>query len=136
MPEFDAGGGVPALLREIAGRLDLTAITITAGSLGDIVAEARRASGAIGRASSPLRANGAFGVGRGALAPDGAVIKASAASEHLLRHRGAAVVFRGYDDMLARVDDPALPVTADTVLVLAGCGPPGVPGMPAGGMIP
>jgi len=136
MPDFDAGGGVPSLLREIAGLLDLTAITITARSLGDIVAEARPASGAIRPASSPLRANGAFGVVRGSLAPDGAVIKTSAASEHLLRHRGAAVVFRGYDDMLARVDDPALPVTADTVLVLAGCGPAGVPGMPEWGMIP
>lgn len=73
---------------------------------------------------------------RGSLAPDGAVIKTSAASERLLRHRGPAVVFRGYDDMLARIDDPGLPVTADSVLVLAGCGPVGVPGMPEWGMIP
>jgi len=136
MPDFDAGGGVPALLREIAGLLDLTAITITGRSLADIVAEAKPASGAIRPAGSPLRENGAFGVVRGSLAPDGAVIKTSAASEHLLRHRGPAVVFRGYDDMLARVDDPDLPVTADTVLVLAGCGPAGVPGMPEWGMIP
>ena len=136
MPDFDAGGGVPALLREIAGLLDLTALTITGRSLGDIVAEAKPASGAIRPADSPLRENGAFGVVRGSLAPDGAVIKTSAASEQLLRHRGPAVVFRGYDDMLARVDDPGLPVTAGSVLVLAGCGPAGVPGMPEWGMIP
>jgi len=64
------------------------------------------------------------------------VIKTTAASERLLRHHGPAVVFRGYDDMLARIDDPGLAVTAESVLVLAGCGPVGVPGMPEWGMIP
>ena len=64
------------------------------------------------------------------------IIKTSAASPELLRHRGPAVVFSGYDDMLARIDDPGLPVTARSVLVLAGCGPVGVPGMPEWGMIP
>src|SRR5258708_14770911 len=132
MPDCDAGGGVPGLLREIAGLLDLTAITITGRSLADIVGEARLASGAIRPAGWPLRENGAFGVVRGSLAPDGAVIKTSAASEHLLRHRGPAVVFRGYDDMLARVDYPDLPITADTGLVLAGLRPGGAPRMPEG----
>ena len=89
-----------------------------------------------GRASAPLREGGAFGVVRGSLAPDGAVIKTSAATPELLRHRGPAVVFRSYEDMLARIDDPALPVTPESVLVLAGCGPVGVPGMPEWGMIP
>ncbi len=83
-----------------------------------------------------MRQGGAFGVVRGSLAPDGAVIKTSAATPELLRHRGPAVVFRGYDDMLARIDDPSLPITPQTVLVLAGCGPVGVPGMPEWGMIP
>jgi dihydroxyacid dehydratase/phosphogluconate dehydratase len=73
---------------------------------------------------------------RGSLAPDGAVVKASAATPALLAHRGPAVVFHGYDDMRRRVDDPALEVTPDSVLVLAGCGPVGVPGMPEWGMIP
>ncbi len=136
MPDFDAGGGVPSLLREISGLLDLDAMTITGQRLANVVAEARHASGAIRPASAPLRANGSFGVVRGSLAPDGAVIKTSAASEHLLTHRGPAVVFRGYDDMLARIDDPDLAVTEDSVLVLAGCGPAGVPGMPEWGMIP
>ena len=112
MPDFDAGGGVPSLLREISGLLDLDATTVAGQSIGEITAAARPASGAIRPASSPLRDGGAFGVVRGSLAPDGAVIKTSAASERLLRHRGPAVVFRGYDDMLARIDDPGLPVTA------------------------
>jgi dihydroxy-acid dehydratase len=136
MPDFDAGGGVPALLREISGLLDLTTMTMGGRVLGEIVAEAKPVSGAIRPASSPLRTGGAFGVVRGSLAPDGAVIKTSAASEHLLRHRGPALVFGGYDDMLARIDDPDLEVTADTVLVLAGCGPMGGPGMPEWGMVP
>ena len=70
------------------------------------------------------------------MAPQGAIVKVSAATPELLRHRGPAVVFRGYDDMRRRVDDPDLPVTPDSVLVLAGCGPVGVPGMPEWGMIP
>ena len=111
-------------------------MTITGRSIGEIAAVARPATGAIRPASRPLREGGAFGVVRGTLAPDGAVIKTSAASQDLMRHRGPAVVFRGYDDMLARIDDPALPVTPDSVLVLAGCGPVGVPGMPEWGMIP
>ena len=101
-----------------------------------MIAGAAPASGAIRPASAPLREGGAFGVVRGSLAPDGAVIKTSAATPGLLRHRGPAIVFRGYDDMLARIDDPSLPITPQTVLVLAGCGPVGVPGMPEWGMIP
>jgi dihydroxy-acid dehydratase len=136
MPDFDAAGGVPTLLRELSGLLDTDALTVTGQTIGEVAAAASPASGAIRPASSPLREGGAFGVVRGSLAPDGAVIKTSAASDRLLRHRGRAVVFRGYDDMLARIDDPDLPVTADSVLVLAGCGPVGVPGMPEWGMIP
>jgi dihydroxy-acid dehydratase len=84
----------------------------------------------------PVYPGGAFACVRGSLAPDGALIKVSAASPALLRHRGPAVVFHDYQQMLARVDDPDLAVTADSVLVLAGSGPVGVPGMPEWGMIP
>jgi dihydroxy-acid dehydratase len=136
MPDFDAAGGVPSLLREISALLDLSARTVGGQSIAGIVAAAEPASGAIRTAGSPLREGGSFGVVKGSLAPDGAVIKTSAASERLMRHRGPAIVFRGYDDMLARIDDPALEVTKDSVLVLAGCGPVGVPGMPEWGMIP
>jgi dihydroxy-acid dehydratase len=136
MPDFDAAGGVPVLLRELGGLLRAGALTITGRSIGEVIAGAGPASGAIRTVHDPLRQGGAFGVVRGSLAPDGAVIKTSAATPELLRHRGPAVVFRGYEDMLARIDDPALEITPATVLVLAGCGPVGVPGMPEWGMIP
>jgi dihydroxy-acid dehydratase len=136
MQDFDAGGGVPALLRELAGLLDPAARTICGATIGEIAAAAPAASGAIRQLSRPLRTGGALSVVRGSLAPDGAVIKISAAAPELMRHRGPAVVFRGYADMRRRVDDPDLEVTPDSVLVLAGCGPVGVPGMPEWGMIP
>jgi dihydroxy-acid dehydratase len=136
MPDFDRAGGVPTLLRELAGLLCTGARTVTGPTIGDVIAGAQPASGAIRPASAPLREGGAFGVVHGTLAPAGAVIKTSAATPGLLQHRGPAVVFRGYQDMVARIDDPSLPVTAETVLVLAGCGPVGVPGMPEWGMIP
>jgi dihydroxyacid dehydratase/phosphogluconate dehydratase len=86
--------------------------------------------------ANPVRAGAPFAVVRGTLAPDGALLKACAADPRLFQHRGPALVFHGYHDMRARLDDPNLPVTPDTVLVLAGCGPFGVPGMPEWGMIP
>jgi dihydroxy-acid dehydratase len=73
---------------------------------------------------------------RGNLAPDGAVIKHMAAEPGLLRHEGPAIVFRDYDDLAARLDDPALPITPDSVLVLQHAGPIGGPGMPEWGMLP
>lgn len=134
--DFDAGGGVPALVRELSGILDLSARTIAGRTLQDIADAAPAPSGAIRALDHPLGRDGAFAVLRGSLAPDGAILKTSAASPHLLHHRGPAVVFRGYQDMLARIDAPDLEVTADSVLILAGCGPVGVPGMPEWGMIP
>jgi dihydroxy-acid dehydratase len=136
MQDFHAAGGLPALLRELSGLIEADALTVTGRTVGEIIAAAPPASGAIRPASDPLRTGGAFAVVSGSLAPDGAVIKTSAATPALLRHRGPAVVFRGYEDMRRRVDDPALPVTPDSVLVLAGCGPVGGPGMPEWGMIP
>jgi dihydroxy-acid dehydratase len=136
MQDFDAAGGVPALMRELADHLRPGARTVAGITVGEVLKAAGPATGAIRSASAPLREGGAFGVVRGSLAPDGAVIKTSAATPELLRHRGPAVVFRGYDDMLARIDDPALDITPQSVLVLTGCGPVGVPGMPEWGMIP
>ena len=83
-----------------------------------------------------LVANGSLAVLRGNLAPDGAVIKPAAAEARLLRHTGPAVVFADYNDMAARIDDPALVVTADSVLVLKHAGPLGAPGMPEWGQLP
>ena len=84
----------------------------------------------------PLRAEGGLAILRGSLAPDGAVLKVSAATPALLRHRGPACVFRDLADLSARVDDPALPVTPDSVLVLQNAGPVGGPGMPEAGSLP
>jgi dihydroxy-acid dehydratase len=136
MQDFDAAGGLPALLRELSGLLDGGAGTVAGLTIGQIAAAAPAATGVIRSLGEPLTAGGALAVVRGSLAPDGAIIKTSAATLGLLRHRGPAVVFHGYEDMRRRVDDPALPVTADSVLVLAGCGPVGGPGMPEWGMIP
>ncbi len=93
-------------------------------------------SGALKDPADPLRADGCFAVVFGTLAPHGAVLKTSAASATLFSHRGPALVFASYESMRARIDDPDLDVTADTVLVLVGAGPVGVPGMPEWGMIP
>ena len=134
--DFDAAGGVPALIRELSDLLDLSARTVGDGTLAEVAATAPAVSGAIRPRGRPLRTGGAFAVVHGSLAPAGAIIKTSAATPALLRHRGPAVVFRGYQDMCDRVDDPALDVGAESVLVLAGCGPVGVPGMPEWGMIP
>ena len=137
MQDFDAAGGLPALLRELSGLLDGGAGTIAGLTIGEIAAAAPApaAGGAIRPLDRPLGTGGAFAVVRGSLAPDGAVIKTSAATPGLLRHRGPAVIFHDYEDMRRRVEDPALPVTADSVLVLRGCGPVGA-GMPEWGMIP
>lgn len=136
MPDFDAAGGVPSLLKELAPKLDLSARTVEGKTIGEIVEKAEPCSGAIRAAGHPLKANGAIRVVKGTLAPDGAVVKVAAASPHLLRHSGPAVVFNSYQDMMSRIDDPALEVGPESVLVLRGCGPVGVPGMPEWGMIP
>ena len=136
MPDLDRAGGVPALLRELGSLMDTSAVTVTGATVGEVASAAPPASGAIRPVGVSLRKNGAFAVVRGSLAPDGAVIKTSAATPALLRHRGPALVFHGYEEMRRRVEDPALDVTGDSVLVLAGCGPVGVPGMPEWGMIP
>jgi dihydroxy-acid dehydratase len=134
--DFHAGGGVPALMGELGSLLEAGAQAVTGQTLGEIQISAPAPTGAIRPIDDPIRTGGAISVVSGSLAPDGAIVKTSAASPSLLRHEGRAVVFRGYDDMRARIDDPDLEVEPDSVLVLAGCGPAGVPGMPEWAMIP
>lgn len=134
--DFDSAGGVPVLLKELASHLDTSAITVSGKSIGDVIASAGKPRGAIRSVANPIKIGGAFSVVRGSLAPDGGIIKTSAASEALLHHIGPAVVFHGYEDMMERIDDPDLVVDSRSVLVLSGCGPVGVPGMPEWGMIP
>lgn len=137
MDAFFEAGGLPTVLREIAPFLDTTASTVTGRPLADTIARARPPDGAAIRTrGNPVAASGGIAVLRGSLAPDGAMMKTSAASPALFRHRGPAVVFRGHEDLYARIDDPALRVRAESVLVLTGCGPRGVPGMPEWGQIP
>jgi dihydroxy-acid dehydratase len=137
MEAFYAAGGLPALLAEIRDLLDLECLTVTGRCLADSLEGARSFDRDVIHArSEPLRTSGSLAVVRGNLAPNGAVIKTSAASESLLKHRGTALVFESYDDMLARVNDPALNVDRQSVLVLRNAGPKGVPGFPEWGMIP
>ena len=134
--DFHAAGGVPAVLRLLSDHLELDAVSGSGRPWAEELPAQVAAGGALRDPAAPLHGGGAFAVVTGTLAPDGAVLKTSAASPALFRHRGPALVFSSYQEMRARIDDPDLPVTADTVLVLAGAGPVGVPGMPEWGMIP
>jgi L-arabonate dehydrase len=130
-------GGVPAVLKEIESLLDTACLTVTGKTMADnLMVAVNRDANVIRPLSMPLRAEGAIAVLRGNLVPLGAILKISAASEHLMQHEGAAVVFEDYLDMLARIEDPDLEVTANSVLVLKHCGPKAVPGMPEWGAIP
>jgi dihydroxy-acid dehydratase len=138
MEHFHWAGGVPRLLRELAPMLDMAARSVAGGTLSDIAARAELVPGqtVIRSRDSPIHVGGGLAVLRGNLAPDGALIKRSAATAALLRHEGRAVVFDGIPDMAARIDDPALDVNADDVLVLRNAGPKGAPGMPEAGYLP
>ena len=129
-------GGVPALLRELAPLL-VDAPTVSGGTLFEGFRDAPEPDGdVIATRSRPLRATGAIVGLRGTLAPDGAIIKVSAATDALLKHRGPAVVFEDIQDLATRIDDPQLEVHADSVLVLKRAGPKGAPGMPEWGALP
>jgi dihydroxy-acid dehydratase len=131
MEDFHRAGGLLAVLREVRDLLDPDALTVTGAPLLDSLDDAPIwDTDVIRTRAEPLVAEGGIAVLRGNLAPDGALIKPAAASAHLLRHRGRAVVFDSIEDFHARVDDPGLDVDADSVLVLRGCGPKGYPGMP------
>jgi dihydroxy-acid dehydratase len=138
MQHFHDAGGMPRLLREIAGQLATDAPTVGGGTIADSIAAAEEVPGqdVIRPRSNPISAEGALAVLRGNLAPRGAVIKQSAASAKLMQHTGRAVVFEDVADLSRRIDDPALDVTADDVLVLRNTGPKGAPGMPEAGYLP
>ena len=138
LDDFDAAGGVPALLVELQANLRTDARCVEGGSLGDRIASTQAGlshAGALRPLSDPIAQTGAITVLRGNLAPEGAVIKTAAATPALLQHQGPAVVFDSIEDLVARIDDPALEVTADSVLVLRGAGPVAA-GMPEAGALP
>ncbi len=142
MGDFDAAGGVPALMKEIQDLLHLDLPNVDGKTLGELLSNentprlVQREPPVIRPREKPLYASSAVAILRGSLAPRGAILRLSTAAESFSRHRGPALVFRDYADMLARIDDPALPVDRDTVLVLRNAGAAGAPGMPEWGSIP
>jgi dihydroxy-acid dehydratase len=137
MDDLYRAGGLLAVLREVSDLLDPDALTVTGAPLASHLGEARIWDETVIRPrSAPLQEKAGIAVLRGSLAPGGAVIKPAAATKELLVHRGPAVVFDSIEDLRARLDDPDLDVTEDSVLVLRGCGPRGYPGMPEVGNMP
>jgi dihydroxy-acid dehydratase len=131
MEDLYRAGGLAAVLREVADLLDHEAVTVTGRPFVEHLADAQIWDREVIRVrDEPVQPDAGIAVLYGNLAPAGAIIKPAAASPHLLRHRGRALVFDSVEDFNARVDDPDLEVDADTVLVLRGCGPKGYPGMP------
>ena len=137
MEDFYYAGGLPALMQRIAGHLSLGELTVTGRTLGDNLAGAQVHDAEVIRPlERPVSGSGALAVLRGNLAPDGAVMKTSAADPRFFKHRGRALVFDSPAEMNARCADPALDVDANTVLVLRNAGPVGAPGMPEWGGLP
>jgi dihydroxy-acid dehydratase len=137
MEDFYYAGGLRALMERMGDLLDRSTQTVAGVTLGEAVTGARVLNDDVIRPlNQPLHHDAGLAVLRGNLAPDGAVIKHNAADPKLWKHTGPAVVFEDYNDMAARVDDPALDVTQDSVLVLRSAGPIGGPGMPEWGMLP
>src|SRR5207302_1363308 len=137
MEDFFYAGGLPAAMKEILHLLHGDALTVTGKSIGENLASAEcHRREVIRTAAEPLHPEGGTVVLYGNLAPDGAVIKQTAASPHLLQHRGKAYVFENYQQMRAQIDSDDLPVEPSTILVMKNCGPKGAPGFPEWGHIP
>jgi dehydratase ilvD1 len=136
MEDFCYAGGMPVVMSELRDQLR-RATTVLGGDI-DVYAEGAECFNrdVIHSLEEPLKPAAGLRVLKGNLAPDGAIIKPSAASEHLLEHEAEAFVFETIEDMKAQIDRDDLPVTKDTILVLKGCGPKGYPGMPEVGNMP
>ena len=137
MEDFYYAGGLPALMAQLGSLLDGTAMTVNGRTLGENIAVAKVWNDDVIRTrSNALVQSDGLAVLRGNLAPLGAVIKPPAMEPQLQRHTGRAVVFSSYDDMAKRIDDPALDIDRDCVIVLQNAGPQGAPGMPEWGQLP
>jgi len=131
MEDFYYAGGLPVVIREIGEWLHKDAPTVNGRTLWDNSKDSVNYNPrVITPVATPFKRHGGIAVLRGNLAPDGAVLKPSAATPALMKHRGRAVVFENVDDLHRRIDDPALDVSADDILVLKNCGPKGYPGFP------
>jgi dihydroxy-acid dehydratase len=136
MEDLFEAGGVPAVMKELAPLLHADCLTVNGKTLGENLEKAYPSRREVIRPlSEPLAAEGGTAVLYGNLCPKGAVIKQSAASPNLLRHRGRAVVFTSQEDLEARIDQPDLDIRPDDVIVLQNVGPKGAPGMPEWGSI-
>ena len=137
MEDFCYAGGVPAVMKAISSELHLDVITVTGHTVADNIASAENFDPRVIKTmEKPFKAEAGIAVLYGNLAPRGAVIKPSAASPHLLKHTGRAVVFENADDFHARIDDESLDVDEHCILVLKNCGPKGYPGMAEVGNMP
>lgn len=137
MEDFYFAGGLPALMADLRPLLDLSTLTVGGQSLGKAIERAKVWNADVIRPmENPLSTEGSLAVLRGNLAPEGCVMKPVAADPRFLRHRGPALVFDSFAEMKARIDEPDLDVTIDTVLIMRGAGPQGGPGMPEWGMLP
>lgn len=137
MEDFFYAGGLPAMLAELGDLIDRSQKTVNGRTLGENLEGATIFNDeVIRRRSAPLLPNNGLAVLRGNIAPDGAVIKPGAAEPQLLVHTGRAVVFKDYNDMAARIDDEALDIDENCVIVLQHAGPVGAPGMPEWGQLP
>ncbi len=138
MEDFHHAGGMATLLRELKPLLHLDALTVSGHTLGEQIEAAGPgfAQTVVRPRSNPIYPQGGIAVLQGNLAPQGAIIKQSAANPALMEHEGRAVVFEDAADLALRIDDPALDVSADDILVLKRIGPKGAPGMPEAGYLP
>jgi dihydroxy-acid dehydratase len=137
MEDFYAAGGLPALLNQIRDLLHTECLTLNGKTLGENIADAKIWNTEVIRTRvNPLSKEGGTAVLKGNLCPNGAVVKHSAMEPRFLKHSGKAVVFKDYEDLKARLDDPATEITPDSVMVLQSAGPVGAPGMPEWGMLP
>jgi len=137
MEDFYYAGGLRGTMARLTDLLETSALTVNGRTLGaNVDGAAVYHDDVIRTRDNPLVKDSGLAVLRGNLAPDGAVIKPPAMEPQLARHAGPAVVFRDYNDMAARIDDPSLPVTKDSVLVLQSAGPQGAPGLPEWGQLP
>ena len=137
MEDFYYAGGLPAVMREIAHVLNRDALTANGKTLGENIANAACWNrDVIKEFAQPFKEKAGIAILRGNLAPDGAVIKPSAATPKLLKHRGRAVVFETIEELKAKIDDPDLEIDENDIMVLKGCGPKGYPGMAEVGNMP
>jgi len=138
MEDLHKAGGAAAILREIRPLLNLDCLTVSGRTLGENIdaAPAPFAQEVVRKRDNPIYKEGGIAVLRGNLAPNGAILKQSAAAQNLLQHTGRAVVFASLEDLAERIDRDDLDVTPEDILVLQNAGPKGAPGMPESGYLP